>query len=176
MQHKKIILAIVVMAWMVTGCSTFPKDDIKVESETNPKVNLSGYKTYAWLTAVGIVEDAEGHWEPPKFDADAEIEFLLNEALRKKGLTQASANPDLYVAYAVGVDMDALKLETDPDTKIKTLENVPGSALIVTLVDVETGYVSWISAATGEFKNLDPETAKKRLGYVIDTMFKDYSN
>ncbi len=170
---KKIILAIMVMAWMVTGCSTFPKDDIKVESEVAPKANISGYKTYDWLAAVGILEDAEGHWEPPKFDADAEIEFRINEALRKHGMSQSSIDPDLYVAYALGVDMDALELKTDPETKLESLENVPQAGLVVVLVDPDTGFVTWIGIATGELKNLDSETAKKRLGYVVDTMFKD---
>jgi Domain of unknown function (DUF4136) len=170
---KKIILAIMVMAWMVTGCTTFPKDDISVESEVDPKANISGYKTYTWLAAVGILEDAEGHWEPPKFDADAEIEFRINEALRKHGMSQSSSDPDMYVAYALGVDMDALELKTDPESKLESLENVPGAGLVVMLIDAETGFVSWLSVATGEMKNLDQETQKKRLEYVINTMFKD---
>ena len=170
---KKIILTIMVMAWLVTGCSTFPKDDIKVESEVDPKANMSGYKTYTWLAAVGILEDAEGHWEPPKFDADAEIEFRINEALRNHGMSQVDNDPDLYVAYALGVDMDALKVKTDPETKLSSLDNVPQTGLIVVLVDSATGFVTWISVATGEMKNLDPETAKKRLGYAVETMFKD---
>lgn len=170
---KKIILAIMVMAWMVTGCSTFPKDDIKVESEVSPKANISGYKTYTWLAAIGILEDAEGHWEPPKFDADAEIEFRINEALRKHGMTQSSNDPDLYVAYALGVDMDALDLKTDPETKLESLENVPKTGLVVMLIDAETGFVNWVSVATGDMKNLDQETQKKRLEYTVNTMFKD---
>jgi hypothetical protein len=170
---KKIIISILVMAWFVTGCTTFPKDDIKVESEADPKVNFSGYKTYAFLASIGIVEDAEGHWEPPKFDADAEIEYLINEAMRNRGMTQVNANPDLFVAYALGVDMDALKLKANPETKLETLENVPGAALVVILIDPETGFVTWISAATGEMKNLEPEIQKKRLGYAVNTMFKD---
>ena len=162
---KKIILAIMVTAWFVTGCSTFPKDDIKVESEVDPKANMSGYKTYTWLAAVGILEDAEGHWEPPKFDADAEIEFRINEALRKHGMSQTSNDPDLYVAYALGVDMDALELKTNPETKLSSLENVPKTALVVMLIDSETEIVTWVSVATGELKNLDPETMKKRLEF-----------
>ena len=170
---KKIILAIMVMAWMVTGCTTFPKDDIKVESEVAPKANIGGYKTYTWLAAVGILEDAEGHWEPPKFDADAELEFRINEAMRNHGISQSSVDPDLYVAYALGVDMDALDIKTDPKTKLETLENVPKTALIVMLMDAETGFVTWVSVATGEMKNLDQETQKKRLEYTVNTMFKD---
>lgn len=171
---KKIILAIMVMAWMATGCSTFPKDDIKVESEVSPKANFSGYKTFTWLAAVGIFKDAEGLWEPPKFDADAEIEFLVNEALRKHGLSQSSSDPDMYVAYALGVDMDALDLKTDPETKLESLGNVPKTGLVVILIDAETGFVNWVSVATGELKNLDQETQKRRLEYVVNTMFKGF--
>ena len=170
---KKIILAIMVVAWVVTGCSTFPKDDIQVESEANPKANISGYKTYTWLAAVALLEDAEGHWEPPKFDADAEIEFRINEALRKHGMTESSIEPDMYVAYALGVNMDALGLKMDPETKLESLENVPKTGLVVLLMDAETGFVSWVSVATGEMKNLDQETQKKRIEYTINTMFKD---
>jgi hypothetical protein len=169
----KKILAIMVLALFVTGCSTFPKDDIKVESEVDPKANISGYKSYAWLAAVGILEDAEGLWEPPKFDADAEIEYRINEALRKHGMSQTNNDPDLYVAYALGVDMDALELKTDPETKLSSLENVPQTGLVVMLIDSETGFVTWVSTATGELKNLDQETMKKRLEYVVNTMFKD---
>ena len=169
---KKIILAIMVAAWVITGCSTFPKDDIQVESEANPKANISGYKAYTWLAAVGILEDAEGHWEPPKFDADAEIEFRINEALRKQGMTESSIEPDMYVAYALGVNMDALELKTDPESKLDNLENVPKTGLVVMLIDAETGFVSWVSVATGEMKNLNQETQKKRLEYTINTMFK----
>jgi hypothetical protein len=169
----KKILAIMVLALFVTGCSTFPKDDIKVESEVDPKANISGYKSYAWLAAVGILEDAEGLWEPPKFDADAEIEYRINEALRKHGMSQTNNDPDLYVAYALGVDMDALELKIDPETKLSSLENVPQTGLVVMLIDSETGFVTWVSTATGELKNLDQETMKKRLEYVVNTMFKD---
>ena len=169
---KKIVLAILVMAWFVTGCSTFPKDDITVESEANPKVNFSGYKTYAWLAAIGIVEDADGVWEPPKFDADSEIQFLINEALRNRGMSEVSNDPDIYVAYALGVDMDTLEIKTDPETKLESLENVPQAGLVVMMLDADTGFVNWVSVATGEMKNLEPEIQKKRLGYVVNTMFK----
>jgi len=161
------------MAWMVTGCTTFPKDDIKVESEVWPKANISGYKTYTWLAKVGILEDVEGHWEPPNFDVDSELAFRINEALRNHGISQSSVDPDLYVAYALVVDMDALDIKTDPNIKLETLENAPKAGLIVMLMDAETGFVTWVSVATGEMKNLDAEILKKRLEYTVNTMFKD---
>lgn len=171
---KKFILSVfVLIAFVISGCASVPKDDIQVDAEADPKVNFSGYKTYAWLGSVGIVNDPEGSWEPPQFDADAEIVFLVNEALRKRGMSEANNNPDMLVGYALGLDMAGLKVKENPETKISTLENVPQTALVVTLIDPETEFVTWASVATADFKNLDPETAKQRLQYAVNKMFKD---
>lgn len=170
---KKINLSIlVVIVGFIAGCATFPKDDIKVDAEADAKANFSGYKTYAWLGSVGIVNDPDDQWEPPQFDADAELVFLINDALRKRGMTEVNDNPDMLVAYGVGADMGALQLKEDPKTKLSTLENVPQGALIVTLIDAQTEFVVWAGEATGDIKNLDAKTAKQRLQYVVDSMFK----
>jgi len=79
----------------------------------------------------------------------------------------------MLVAYAMGVDMAALKLKQDPESRLSTLENVPQAGLIVTLIDPDTGFVTWAAVATGELKNLGPDMAKKRLEYVVNTMFKE---
>jgi hypothetical protein len=170
---KSIIFSVLALALFITGCASVPKDDIEIKAAADPKVNFSGYKTYAWLGSAGIVNDPEGLWEPPQFDADAEIQYLIDSALRKRGMTETGANPDMLVAYAVGVDMGALKLKQDPESKLSTLENVPQSGLIVTLIDPDTGFVIWAAVATGEVKNLAPDVQKKRLEYVVNTMFKD---
>lgn len=169
---KNRILLIFVMVGFIAGCASFPKDDIQVETEADPKVNFSGYKTYAWLGSVGIVNDPEGHWEPPQFDADAEIVFLIDSALRKRGISEVSDNPDMLVAYVLGADMDALKVKQNPETKITSLENVPQTGLIVVLIDPETEFATWVGIATGEIKNLEPDVAKKRLEYAVNSMFK----
>ena len=41
------------------------------------------------------------------------------------------------------------------------------------LMEADTGLVIWASVATGELKNLDPETAKKRLEYAVSSMFNE---
>ena len=169
---KNIILIIMVLAGLMTGCATVPTDDIKVVTEADSKINFSGYKTYAWLGSVGIVNDPQGHWEPPKFDADAQIVLLINDALRKRGMSEDNDKADMLVAYALGVDMAALKIKQDPESKLTSLENVPQAGFIVVLIDPQTGFATWAGIATAEIKNLDPENAKKRLEYVVNTMFK----
>ncbi|WP_455210255.1 DUF4136 domain-containing protein, partial [Kaarinaea lacus] len=99
---KKFILLVCMIGMYLAGCTSVPVDDIKVESEADPKVKFSGYKTYAWLGAAGILNDPQGQWEPPKFDADAEITFLIDQELRKRGMTEVNDSPDMLVAYALG--------------------------------------------------------------------------
>lgn len=163
---------ILILAASLIGCSTFPKDDIKVGVEADPKARFSGYKSYAWLASVGIVNDPQGHWEPPKFDADAEITFQIDQALRKRGVTEVNNNPDLLVVYTLGLNMAALKVKQNPETKLKTLENVPQTGLVVLLIDADSGFVIWAGVAAGEYKNLAPDVAKQRLHYAVSEMFK----
>lgn len=169
---KKIVMLVFLTMGYLAGCTSVPVDDITVESEADPKVNFSGYKTYAWLGAAGILNDPNGQWEPPKFDADAEITFLIDQEMRKRGMTEVTENPDMLVAYALGVDMAALKLKNDPATNMHALEEVPQGGLIIVLVDPETEFATWVSIATAELKGLEPEAAKYRLKYAVSQMFK----
>ena len=170
---KKIILAILVTAWFVTGCSTFPKDDITVESEANPKVNFSGYKTYAWLGSVAILNDAHGQWEPAAFDADAEIKFLIDRELRKRGIKEVAARPDLIVGFAAGIDMEALELKENKETQLQVLKNVPTGSLVVVLIDGVTGNPVWASAAVANVQQeISSDDVRKRLDYAVTQMFK----
>ena len=79
---KKVILyPILLSVYLLTACNSIPTDDIKTTAELDPKANFKGYKTYTWLGSAGILKDPDGKWEPPKFDADAEIIFLVNQEL-----------------------------------------------------------------------------------------------
>ena len=157
----------------IAGCTTVPTKDIKIDAQADPKANFSGYKSYAWLGSAAIVNDAFGQWEPPNFDADAEIKYLIDRELRKRGMSEDSANPDLIVAFAAGIDMDALDLKTDPKTKMDILSNVPKGGLVVMMADSESGFVIWAGVATAELqKNADEKTMKARLDYAVTKMLK----
>jgi len=170
---KKIFFfKIAIACFLLSACTTFPKDDIKVNAEADPKVNFSAYKAYTWLGSVGILNDPERKWKPLKFDIDSEITFLINRELRDRNILESNNNAGLFVTYGLGVNMAALKEKIDPERKISTLENVPQGALLVLLVDAQSGFIIWAASATAEVKNLAPEQAKKRLEYTITQMFK----
>ena len=168
----RYLLAVITLSlFLVSACATIPTKDITIDTDMDKQATFSSYKTYEWLAAAGIMSDPEGKWEPPGFDADAEITFLINRELRKRGMTETSMKPDLYVAYVLGVDMEALKLKEKTKTKIATLENVPEGALLLVLIDAQTTDAVWAGLATAELQqDMDMETRKKRLDYVVTNM------
>jgi len=171
--NKNYVLPFAIVVMLLSGCASTPTKDIEVEAQADPKANFSGYKTYAWLGSAAIVNDLYGRWEPPAFDSDAEIKYLIDRELRKRGKMQNQKNPDMIVAFAAGIDMEALGLKVDPKTKIDMLENVPQGGLLVVLVDSKSGFVIWVGVATGEVQqNPDTETIKARLDYAVTQLFK----
>ncbi|MDJ0782003.1 MAG: DUF4136 domain-containing protein [Desulfosarcinaceae bacterium] len=170
----KIRLTILIsVLLLLAGCASIPTGDIKVEAQADPKVNFSGYKTYDWLGAAAIVNDPYGQWEPPAFDADAEMVLLIDRELRKRGMSQRAVNPDMVVAYAAGIDMAALDLKVDPNSQIEPVENVPQGGLAVVLMDNASGFVIWAGIATAEVQDSpDTATVRARLDYAVTQLFR----
>lgn len=160
-------------AFLMTACATAPTSDIKVEAETAPGADLKAYKNYAWLAAAKIVNDPAGRWEPPQFDADAEIKWLIDREMRARGISEVSSYPDMFVAFVAGVDMAQLELKEDPKTKMDVLKNAPKGALAVLFIDGASGDPVWAAAAVGDVKSDRPaEQIKARLDYAVTQMFR----
>lgn len=158
---------------MLAACTTAPTKDISVDAEADPKARLSGFKTYAWLAAAEIVFDPEGQWEPRNVDIDAEVQLMISNELHKRGIAEVSSNPDMLVAYAAGIDMTTLGLKQNPETRETLLANIPSAALVVALVDADTGYVIWVAEAVGEVQQqADEATVRARIDYAISEMFR----
>ena len=170
---KRLALAIAIsLSVIVSGCATFPKDDIEIATEADPKTNFSGYKTYAWLGAAAILNDPEGKWEPPGFDADSFITAVVDRELTKRGMAETSKYPDMLVAYALGVDTEMMKFQEDSQADVSVLENVPSGELVIVMMDPETEFVTWAGVAVAELQNQGDEIAKQRIDYAITQMFK----
>ena len=162
---------------LLTACSTVSTQDIKVEAESDPKANLAAYHSYTWLGALGVLNDPEEKWQPTGVDLAGDIKYLIDRELRKHKIFGAKEEADLGVAYFLEVDMDAMQLKDDPETQVDVLENVPKGALVVTLVDMKTGYVVWLGSAKANIiKQFKAEVARERLDYSISTMFKNLTS
>lgn len=174
--NKYYLTLLSVLVLLLTACASVTKD-IQVDAKTDPKTNLSGYETYAWLGAAEFLNDPENEWHPPEIQVAEEIKFLIDRELRNKGITLANAaDADLAVAFFVGVNMAAMKLKKDPDTNEEFLENVPEGGLVVALVDTDTGFVVWLGSAVADYKagKYTEEEVRKRLDYAVSRMFDLY--
>jgi hypothetical protein len=170
---KSILFTLLTTLLLVAGCATSVTSDITIESESDPTIKFSGYTSYTWLGSAAILYDPAGQWEPPGFDADAEITFLIDGELRQRGMSEDSANPDLIVVFAAGIDMAAMIEKIDPDSSIASLKNVPEGGLVVVLIDARTGIAVWAGLATAEIQQSpEPEVIKQRLKYAVASMFK----
>ena len=158
---------------LLTGCASVTKD-IKVDAATDPKANLSGYKTYAWLGAGELLNDPNKRWKQTDLPITGDIKYLIDRELRKHGINLSEpANADLAVAFFIGIDMEAQKLKKNPDTKVEMIENVPEAALIIALVDTKSGFVVWVGEAVADLmENPSDKVVRERLDYAVTEMIK----
>lgn len=150
-----------------TGCVS--TSDISVNNAQSDKVDLKGYKTYQFIQGSGIADDAATKKIIKDDGAAGEIEALINEQLMKKGKVPVSKDPDFLVAYLGGADMEEVKRKLDKNGK-EVIEKRAEAALMLMLVDGDTGSILWISTAEGEVRDLPHADKKKRLEYAVKKM------
>jgi hypothetical protein len=174
MKKIRSIVVAVLAGFIISGCaSTKLTEDIDVDVQAAPGVDVNAFKSYAWIATAQILNDPQGQWEPRNFDADAEIQFLIDRELRKRGVIQVERNPDMLVAYIAGVDMETLELKEDPQQDMQVLQNNPKGALAVIFLSPVNGRAMWAGVATANVEGQrSTEDTKKRLDYAVSEMFR----
>lgn len=160
---------------ILSSCATLT-GDITVDVESDSSINYSTYKTYAWSGNEQVVFDAIGQWEQPTLDTDEEIKFIINRELRAHGLHQVEVKPDLYVSFAAGVDTTILELKESPGNGRPILKNTPKAALVIALIDGDSGYTVWLGHAIGDVQQQQTiENIRKRIDYAVSQILKNYN-
>jgi len=170
MRIRILSMAVAILLGL-SGCT--PTNDIEVESVTNEKVNLKAYKTYQFLEESGVVEsDSKGKLIESDKKMAAMIEDVINEQLQKKGKKPTAEKPDFFVAYVGGSDKDAVKVKVDEKGK-QMIETSPEAALLIMLIDANTGAVLKVSTAEGEMKSLPEKEKRERIEFAVRNMLKN---
>lgn len=165
-----VLLAVFML--LLSACDNLTQD-IRVVARTNPKVKLSGYKSYNWTSVKAVLNDPEGKWQPTELDIASDIKFLIDSELRDREIFSTTGTPDLIVSFFIGVDMAIMELEEDPETKKSILNNLPKAGLVVVLVDYATRYVVWMGVAEGDVhENRTDDHVRARVQYAVKEMFK----
>jgi hypothetical protein len=168
------ILFLITATIFISSCTTLTSD-IEVETHTDPDINYHAYHTYAWADSAQIVFDPVGQWEQPTLDTDGEVRFIINRELRGRNINQVDKDPDLLVVFAAGVDMNVLELKANPDADTEVLTNVPKTALVIALIDADTGYLVWLGYATADVqKQQTIENIRRRIDYAVSQIFKTF--
>ena len=157
---------------LLSGCATVT-NDIQVGAELIPNLKLNNYKSYDWMSSHGILKDPNKTWQSPKINIAGDIKFLIDRELRKRHIYSTSGTPELAVSFFVGIDMENQEIQLDQETKLKLNKKIPKGALVVTLIDVESGQVVWLGEAVANIQeNVTDEVVRERLDYTIREMFK----
>lgn len=160
---------------LLVSCATQSVRDIQVTTRRQADFVPHDYRTYSWLETAEIVNDPLGQWEPPDFDADAEVVRLVDTELARQGYTAADSDPDLLVTFIAGIDMAELELREDPKKKKTTLQNIPKGALVVILVNAASGERLWVGVAMADVgRQPDSAAIRQRLAYAIGEMFRGF--
>ena len=172
-RSNSIMSVAALSAVLCFSCASTPTSDIKVHSAADAKANISAYKSYAWDLNAGVIQDRTGAWVSKDIDVQSEVQFLIDKKLRDRGMTQVQSSPDLLVALLILADVKELQQLKDKHGEVVgTLDPVGNGALVVELVDSQTGKTVWLSAAEGEVRGSNTvEVAKERLAYAVDKMF-----
>jgi hypothetical protein len=159
-----------------SSCTTLTSD-INIETHAAPGTDFNRYKSYAWAGSSRVVFDPIGQWRQPTIDTEGEVKTNISRELHDKGLIEVYNDPDLLVAFAVGVDMTSLELIENPDSEEKILTNVPKASLVVALVDADTGYTVWMGFAEGRVQQQQSiENIHARIKYAVSEIFADYND
>ncbi len=162
---KSALVALALLGF--AGCTT--TSDIQVNTTQSDKADLKGYKTYQFIEGSGVANDKATKKIMNSDKTAARIEMLINQELMKKGKIPVSEDPDFFVAYLGGADMEAVKIKLDKEGK-EVIEKRPEAALLLMLVDADSGSIIWMSTAGGEVKDLPLKERRKRLEYAIKKM------
>jgi hypothetical protein len=159
---------------LLGACSSVSTSDIHVQSASDAKTDLTGYKTFAWSKSDSLLLDRTGVWAEKDFDARQEIEFLVDQALRRHGLVVSQGDPDLWVDLSILAEVQDVEETKTKRREGVTFDPVGEGALVVELIDAETEKTVWIGGARGDIRHSrTADESKQRLSYAVDEMFKE---
>ena len=163
----------VVLGALAVACQSVPTSDIKVHTAVDQKANIKGYKSFAWYGSGGLLVDRTGAWVPKDADTQAEVEFLVDKSLRERGLVASREKPELLVGLLLVADVnDVQKIQASRGNELNRVDPVGQGALLVELIDAQTGKTVWLGGAAAEVRgSRSVEDGRKRLAYAVDKMF-----
>ena len=160
--------ALLTLSLVVFGCG-----GATVSSDYDTSKDFSQYKTFAW------VDDSQ-------VEASYDLQGLLHDRihaavkteLEAKGLTEATENPDLLLAYHTGkqdqTQIDSWGYGYWGPRSVDTYTYTTGT-LIIDLVDAESQQLAWRGTAEDIIDpNPSPEKSQENINKAVAKIFSKY--
>jgi hypothetical protein len=175
----RTLMRVVLVAALVTlGCSP-----IQVKLDYDPDSEFNRYKTFDWLdNRPDIPEDVKVAMNQYRLH-DPSVRRAVAGELSAKGLSRDEVDPDILVAYHVGVEhkIDVVAWGYRYSGQygawgrdIDVYHYREGS-LILDLIDAETMHLVWRASAEKTIdKKPAPEQAERSIGQAVSRMFQTY--
>ena len=139
--------------------------------------NFSKFRTYAWTRGAALPDELN----------HARVVRAIENQLAAKGFTrvEASANPDLLVAYHASFDKN-LRIDAYASgwggprfgglrSGTATTQEILTGTLVIDMIDASTEKIVWRGLASGDLDtNAKPEKREKNINKVADKLFKNY--
>ena len=173
---KALLVALIVLA----GAACASAQKVKVSADAN--FNLAKYKTYAWDKGVPA--------HNPLIEEN--IISTVDEALRAKGLTKVTANPDLLVISMAAINSDLQMYMPRWSNNIgsptwygmavgQQMATISQGMLVVDVADAATKDSVWRGGSsqtlshgpTGDFAK-DAKSVDKKVKKAVEKMFKQF--
>ena len=159
---------------LALGCSP----SLTVKDDFDPDVQFDRFFSWYWLQD-SPTQKAIAEGDQSVRDFDSHVRKLIASQMTKKGLTRVETNPDLEVAYHIGLKGEYGGANWD----VKYLEQIrnaevyksSGAVLIIDIIDARTHRLIWRGTGTGAV-NVDPtpEMVQKNVTRAVNKILDKY--
>jgi hypothetical protein len=173
----KRLIPILLISALAAGCS--PMFD--VSADFDPDANFSSYRTYDLMESseTGLSSRAAEKFADRHEVMVAELTTSINEYMQAKGFSWDSEDPDILVAYYVGVRDEIFAsdfgLDYNDITGAAAIQQVQDGSIRIDFVDPRLKKVVWTAVGFGAV-NRDPtaEMIRKNINRAVKKLLDQY--
>lgn len=169
---RKAVLAVLFTGLVLAGCSP-----TYVEYDYDTDADFSAYRTFAWVSQESMSERAPQAIQMSSL-MDSRIKRAVKDGMEAKGLEEASENPDLLLAYYVGVDNVTEIRRTGYgygfEDNVRT-DHFQEGTFILDMIDAKTNQLVWRGIAEGVLEERPtPDKVEKNVRDTVKKLLKKY--
>ena len=188
---KKLVnIFTILLLTTIVSCSS--NNSAKISSDSNPDVDTSSYKTFAWLTPSQVIAAPSGFNPIIK----SKISNAIESALEQKGfrLVSSATEADFSISYSVG-SRDKIKVNSYPASyghfswgrgyyggdygggmPVQTsVHNYTEGKLAIDIYDVNSKQPAWHGWATKKLSKKTNENQDQLIKEVVERMFTSFN-